>query len=57
MAGADRLGSPLRLTLSNKTLKEKAVEVKERRSGQVRMIPRDQAVSWVKDWIDGQEKK
>ena len=54
---ADLLGTPLRLTLSNKTLKEKAVEVKERRSGQVRMIPRDQAVSWVKDWIDGQMKK
>ena len=54
---ADLLGSPLRLTLSNKTLKEKAVEVKERRSGQVRMIPRDQAVSWVKDWIDDQRKK
>jgi prolyl-tRNA synthetase len=54
---ADLLGTPLRLTLSNKTLKEKAVEVKERRSGQVRMIQRDQAVSWVKDWIDGQMKK
>jgi prolyl-tRNA synthetase len=54
---ADLLGTPLRLTLSNKTLKEKSVEVKERRTGQVRMIPRDLAVSWVKDWIANEQKR
>jgi prolyl-tRNA synthetase len=54
---ADLLGSPLRLTLSNKTLKERAAEVKMRRTGEVRMVPLDQAVVWVKDWLSGQKKK
>ncbi len=54
---ADLLGAPLRLTLSAKTLKEKAAEVKARRSGEVRMVPLDQAVSWVKNWIEDQKKK
>jgi prolyl-tRNA synthetase len=54
---ADLLGAPLRLTLSAKTLKEKAAEIKVRRSGEVHMIPLDQAVSWVRDWIDDQKKK
>jgi prolyl-tRNA synthetase len=53
---ADLLGSPLRLTLSNKTLKENSAEVKVRRTGEVRMVPLEQAVSWVKDWIDTQKK-
>jgi len=54
---ADLLGTPLRFTLSNKTMKERAVEVKERRSGQVQMVPRDQAVSWAKDWVGREMKK
>jgi len=54
---ADLLGSPLRLTLSGKTLKEKAVEVRVRRTGEVQMVPLDQAVSWVKEWITDQKKK
>jgi prolyl-tRNA synthetase len=53
---ADLLGFPLRLTLSNKTLKEKSAEVKLRRTGEVRMVPLEQTVSWVKDWIDNQKK-
>jgi prolyl-tRNA synthetase len=54
---ADLLGFPLRLTLSNKTLKEKSVEVKERGAGQVQMVPLEKAVSWVKDWIDPRKTK
>jgi prolyl-tRNA synthetase len=54
---ADLLGSPLRLTLSNKTLKEKAAEVKVRRTGEVRMVPLGQAVSWVKEWLADQKKR
>ena len=53
---ADLLGFPLRLTLSNKTLKEKSAEVKLRRTGEVRMVPLEQTVSWVKDWIYNQKK-
>ena len=54
---ADLLGSPLRLTLSGKTLKEKAVEIKVRRTGEMQMIKLDQAVPWVKDWIGSQKQK
>jgi prolyl-tRNA synthetase len=54
---ADLLGFPLRLTLSRKTLKEEAVEIKVRRTGEMQMIKLDQAVSWVKDWIASQKQK
>ncbi|MBP1722537.1 MAG: proS [Deltaproteobacteria bacterium] len=54
---ADLLGFPLRLTLSNKTLKENSAEIKLRRTGEVRMVTLEQTVGWVKDWIDTQKKK
>jgi prolyl-tRNA synthetase len=54
---ADLLGSPLRLTLSGKTLKEKAVEIKVRRTGEMQMIKLDQAVPWVKNWIASHKQK
>ena len=54
---ADLMGSPLRLTLSAKTLKDNAVEVKVRRTGEIQMIKLDRAVPWVKDWIDSQKRK
>jgi prolyl-tRNA synthetase len=54
---ADLIGIPLRLTLSAKTLKENAVEVKVRRTGEVRMIQLDQAFSWVKNWFNSQKKQ
>ena len=54
---ADLIGSPLRLTLSARTLKERAVEIKVRRTGEMQMVPRDQAVPWVKDWIGSQKGK
>jgi prolyl-tRNA synthetase len=53
---ADLIGLPLRLTLSAKTMKENSVEVKVRRTGEVRMIPLDQAISWVKNWFHSQKK-
>jgi prolyl-tRNA synthetase len=49
---ADLIGSPLRLTLSAKTLKEKAVEIKIRRTGEMHLVKLEQGISWVKDWID-----
>ena len=36
---------------------EKAAEVRVRRTREVRMVPLDQAVSWVKEWIADQKKK
>jgi len=53
---ADLIGIPLRLTLSTKTVKENAVEVKVRRTGEVQMIKLDQAIRWVKNWIASQKK-
>jgi prolyl-tRNA synthetase len=54
---ADLIGSPLRLTLSAKTLKENSVEVKTRRTGEMRMVRMDEAVSWVKDWISSYQQE
>jgi prolyl-tRNA synthetase len=53
---ADLIGIPLRLTLSTKTMKENAVEVKDRRTGEVQMIKLDQAIPWVKNWIVSRKK-
>jgi len=54
---ADLIGIPLRLTLSAKTLKNDTVEVKVRRTGEVHMVKLEQALSWVRNWIDSQPKK
>jgi len=54
---ADLIGLPLRLTLSQKTLKEFMVEVKIRRTGELRLVKLDQASCWVKNWMATQEKK
>ena len=43
---ADLIGIPLRFTLSAKTMKEKSVEVKIRRSGEIPMVKLDQVLSW-----------
>lgn len=53
---ADLLGLPLRLTLSAKTRKEKAVEVKVRRTGEIYMVPREEAVAWVQSWLGKQKE-
>jgi len=53
---ADLIGIPLRLTLSTKTMKEKAVEVKIRRTGEILMVKLDQAIPWVKNWFHSQKK-
>jgi prolyl-tRNA synthetase len=52
---ADLLGLPLRLTLSAKTLKENAVEVKVRRTGQIYMVKLDQILAWVENWMGKQK--
>ena len=52
---ADLIGLPLRLTLSAKTLKDNAVEVKIRRSGQISMVKLDQILSWIGNWITEQK--
>ncbi len=51
---ADLIGIPLRLTLSAKTLKNNAVEIKVRRTGEIQIIKQEQALSWVRNWISSQ---
>jgi prolyl-tRNA synthetase len=52
---ADLLGLPLRLTLSAKTLKENAVEVKVRRSGQISLVKLAEIVPWIGRWTAEQK--
>jgi prolyl-tRNA synthetase len=51
---ADLIGIPLRLTLSAKTLKNNAVEIKVRRTGEIHIIKQEQALSWVQNWTRSQ---
>jgi prolyl-tRNA synthetase len=44
---ADLIGIPLRITIGPKGLAEGIVEVRERRSGQVKKVPKDQVVPMV----------
>ncbi|HWU39207.1 MAG TPA: YbaK/EbsC family protein, partial [Candidatus Acidoferrum sp.] len=53
---ADLIGLPLRLTLSAKTLKDASVEVKIRRTGEVRLVNLAEAVPWIKEWIENQRE-
>lgn len=46
---ADLLGIPLRLTVSDKTLKENGVEIKERSGKETEIINFDQIVDKVKE--------
>ncbi len=53
---ADLIGLPLRITISTKTRKENCVEIKVRRTGEVHMVPRDQALSWIQNWLADPKK-
>lgn len=53
---ADLLGMPLRFTLSAKTLKENAVEVKIRKTGEIHFVKLDQVIPWVQNWVQGEAK-
>lgn len=48
---ADLIGIPLRLTVGARGLKEKAVELQERATGERRMLPLDTAAAMVKEQI------
>jgi prolyl-tRNA synthetase len=49
---ADLIGIPLRITLGEKNLKKGLVEIKKRRTGEVLLINREEAVSKIKELID-----
>jgi prolyl-tRNA synthetase len=48
---ADLIGIPLRLTLGEKNLKKGLVEVKKRRTGEIFLVKKEEAVSKVKEMI------
>jgi len=49
---ADLIGIPLRLTLGEKNLKKGLVEIKKRKTGEVFLIKKEEAVSKVREMID-----
>jgi prolyl-tRNA synthetase len=49
---ADLIGMPLRVTLGEKNLKKGLVEVKKRRTGEILLIRKEEAVSKIKEIID-----
>jgi prolyl-tRNA synthetase len=48
---ADLIGIPLRITLGEKNLKKGLIEIKKRRTGELRLINREEALSKVKELI------
>ncbi len=48
---ADLLGLPVRLVISQRNLKQDAVEVKRRAEDKAEIVPRDQAVHKVKELL------
>jgi prolyl-tRNA synthetase len=49
---ADLIGIPLRVTLGEKNLKKGLVEVKKRRTGEILLVKKEEAVSKIKEIID-----
>jgi len=49
---ADLIGMPLRVTLGEKNLKKGLVEVKKRRTGEILLVRKEEAVSKIKEIID-----
>jgi prolyl-tRNA synthetase len=49
---ADLIGIPMRLTLGEKNLKKGLVEIKKRKTGEVFLIKKEEAVSKVREMID-----
>ena len=49
---ADLIGIPLRVTLGEKNLKKGLVEIKKRRTGEISLVKKDEAVSKIRELIN-----
>jgi prolyl-tRNA synthetase len=49
---ADLIGIPLRVTLGEKNLKKGLAEIKKRRSGEILLVKKEEALSKIKEMID-----
>jgi len=49
---ADLIGIPLRVTLGEKNLKKGLVEIKKRRTGEVSLVKKEEALSKIREMID-----
>jgi prolyl-tRNA synthetase len=49
---ADLIGIPLRVTLGERNLKKGLVEIKKRRTGEVSLVKKEEALSKIKEMID-----
>jgi prolyl-tRNA synthetase len=48
---ADLIGIPLRLTLGEKNLRKGLVEIRKRRTGEILLLKKEEAISKVKEMI------
>lgn len=48
---ADLIGLPLRVTLSQKIMKDSLAEIRIRKNGQMHFIKLEQVTTWIKDWL------
>jgi prolyl-tRNA synthetase len=49
---ADLIGIPLRVTLGEKNLKKGLAEIKKRRTGEILLVKKEEALSKIKEMID-----
>jgi prolyl-tRNA synthetase len=49
---ADLIGIPLRVTLGEKNLKKRLVEIKKRRTGEILLVKKEEVLSKIKEMID-----
>jgi len=54
---ADLIGIPLRVTLGEKNLKKGMVEIKKRKTGEVLLVKREEAVGKIEEMIDEEMKE
>jgi prolyl-tRNA synthetase len=53
---ADLIGIPLRVTLGEKNLKKGLVEVRKRKTGEIFLLKKEEAVPWIKKMISQELK-
>jgi prolyl-tRNA synthetase len=52
---ADLIGIPLRVTLGEKNVKKGLLEIRKRKTGETLLVKKEDAVSKIKEIIDGKE--
>jgi prolyl-tRNA synthetase len=53
---ADLIGIPLRVTLGEKNLKKGLVEIKKRKTGEISLVNKEEALTKIREMIDQEMK-